>query len=78
MNDDDMLIICADHGNDPTYTGFDHTREFVPVMVYGKKLKSGVNLGTLSTFSDIAATIAEYLDVYYTCSGKSFLKRISL
>ena len=78
MKDDDMLIICADHGNDPTYTGFDHTREFVPVMVYGKKLKSGVNLGTLSTFSDIAATIAEYLEVYYTCSGKSFLKRISL
>lgn len=78
MKDDDMLIICADHGNDPTYKGFDHTREFVPVMVYGKKLKSGVNLGTLSTFSDIAATIAEYLDVHYTCSGKSFLKRISL
>ncbi len=78
MKDDDMLIICADHGNDPTYTGFDHTREFVPVMVYGKALKAGVNLGTLSSFSDIAATIAEYLDIHYTCTGKSFLSRISL
>lgn len=77
LREDDMLILCADHGNDPTYTGFDHTREFIPIMVYGKNLKSGINLGTLSSFADIGATIADYLGVHYTCSGKSFLGRIT-
>ncbi len=76
MKEEDILILCADHGNDPTYSGFDHTREFVPVMVYGAKLKQGVNLGTLSSFADIGATIADYLEVPYSCSGKSFLKRV--
>ncbi|MDO4482239.1 MAG: phosphopentomutase [Bacillota bacterium] len=78
LKEEDMLILCADHGNDPSYKGFDHTREFVPVMVYGKKLKQGVNLGTLSTFADIGATIGDYLGVSYTGAGKSFLKKITL
>lgn len=76
LREEDILILCADHGNDPTYEGYDHTREFVPVMVYGKGLKQGVNLGTLSSFADIGATIADYLGVRETGSGKSFLGRI--
>ena len=78
LKDEDMLILCADHGNDPSYKGFDHTREFVPVMVYGKKMKQGVNLGTLTSFADIGATIGEYLGISYTGAGKSFLKKITL
>lgn len=76
LKEEDMLILCADHGNDPSYKGFDHTREFVPVMVYGKKLKQGVNLGTLSSFADIGASVADYLGVSYMGEGKSFIKRI--
>ena len=78
MSEDDLLILCADHGNDPSYKGFDHTREFVPVMAYGKKMKQGVNLGTLSSFADVGATIADHLEVPYSCAGKSFLERIRL
>ena len=78
MSDDDLLILCADHGNDPSYKGFDHTREFVPVMAYGRKMKQGINLGTLSSFADVGATIADHLGVAYSCAGKSFLSRIKL
>ena len=59
MNDDDVLIINSDHGNDPTYKGTDHTREYIPVLVYGKNLKSGLNLGTRNSFADIGATVAD-------------------
>jgi phosphopentomutase len=72
LRDDDMLIITADHGNDPTYKGTDHTREYVPIVVYGKQVKSGVNLGTRKTFADIAATIADILDVERPRIGSSF------
>ncbi len=60
MRDDEILIITADHGNDPTYKGSDHTREFIPILVYGKLVKP-VNIGTRKTFSDIASTIEEIL-----------------
>ena len=73
MKQDDILIICADHGNDPTYKGFNHTREHVPLIVVGDKVKKGVNLGTRSTFADIAATICDYLEVEADIIGKSFL-----
>jgi phosphopentomutase len=61
LKDDEILILTADHGCDPTYKGTDHTREYIPIMVYGKNIKQNVNLGTRSTFADIAATIEELL-----------------
>ena len=76
MGDDDLLMICADHGNDPVHSGWDHTREYVPILVWGKKIKAGVDLGVRSSFADIGATIAEYLDAEPTLIGESFLKEI--
>lgn len=61
MKENEILIITADHGCDPTYKGTDHTREYVPVLVYGKNIKKNVDLGTRSSFSDIAATVEELL-----------------
>lgn len=71
---DELLIITADHGNDPTWKGTDHTREYVPLFVYNG-LASG-NLGTRSTFSDIGETIALNFNLPTTKIGKSFLKEI--
>ncbi len=76
MDDEDILLITADHGCDPTTPGTDHTREYIPIIVYGKKLKTGVNLGIRESFSDIAATAAEYFG-YTFPAGTSFLKEIS-
>ena len=76
MRDDDMLMITADHGCDPGFKGTDHTREYVPCLVYGKKLKKGVDLGTRSSFADMAATIGEYFGLEYRGDGKSFLDQI--
>ena len=76
MRRDDLLMITADHGCDPNFSGTDHTREDVPLLVYGRKIKP-VNLGTLSTYSDIAATIADYFGVPYSLNGSSFLGRIA-
>lgn len=73
LKDDDMLIITADHGCDPTYTkSTDHTREYTPLLVYGPELKSGVNLHVRDTFADIAASIADYLGVEFE-NGTSFM-----
>ena len=69
LNSDDLLIVTADHGNDPTWTGTDHTRERVPVLVHGMGLRA---LGQLA-FTDIAASVAAYLNVPYDGQGKSFL-----
>ncbi len=76
MKDDDILIITADHGCDPTTDSTDHSREYVPLLVYGVPIKKGVNLGTRDSFSDIATTVAEYLGVNAQIGGKSFLKDI--
>ncbi len=76
LQENDMLIITADHGCDPTTPGTDHTREYVPLLVYGKKLKSGVNLGTRASFSDVAQTVAEYFQFEKMKNGDSFLKAI--
>ncbi|WP_432409492.1 phosphopentomutase [Wukongibacter sp. M2B1] len=76
MKDSDMIIIVADHGNDPTYKGTDHTREYIPIVVYGKNVKAGINLGTRETFADIAATIADILDVEKPKVGTSFKELI--
>jgi len=59
MREGDLLMITADHGNDPTYPGTDHTREYAPLLVYGKKAQAGVNLGTRSSLADIGRTIAD-------------------
>lgn len=72
LKEDDLLIITADHGCDPSYAGTDHTREYVPLLVYGRKLKA-VNLKTRDTFSDIGRTICDYLGVSPTKEGISFL-----
>lgn len=76
MNEDDILILCADHGNDPIHSGWDHTREHVPILLCGKNIKAGVNMGTRSSFADISASIAEYLNVPKSQIGESFLNLI--
>lgn len=72
LGDDDVIMICADHGNDPVHSGFDHTREYVPLLVYGKKVKAGTDLGIRSTFADIGATVADILGAEKTSIGESF------
>lgn len=77
MRDDDLLIITADHGCDPATPSTDHSREYVPMLVYGKHVKAGVNLGTRSTFADISATVLDYLGVDKAdTAGESFLGEI--
>lgn len=72
---DDILFITADHGNDPTTPSTDHSREYIPILIYGKKIKGGINLGTRKTFADIGATIGEYFNVAPKY-GNSFLAQI--
>lgn len=74
--DDDMLIITADHGCDPTTPSTDHSREYVPVLVYGKRIKKGVNLGTRRTFADLAQTLSEAFGIEGDFSAESFYKEI--
>lgn len=69
LREDDILIITADHGNDPTWTGTDHTREYIPVLCYGQTIKPGVDFGTRACFADIAVTVADALGVTYVCEG---------
>lgn len=73
----DLLLITADHGNDPTYTGTDHTREQVPILAYGPPRGAGHALGLRETFADVAATVAEALDVPGLPTGKSFYQEIA-
>jgi len=75
MSDNDLLIITADHGNDPTAPGTDHTREYVPILIYSPSLaKDSISIGTRSTFADLAATIAENFMVTKPAIGESFLE----
>ncbi|HSE30358.1 MAG TPA: phosphopentomutase [Pyrinomonadaceae bacterium] len=75
MRDDDVMMISADHGNDPTFPGSDHTREYAPLLVYGKRSRPGVNLGTRNSLADIGQTIAENFALKLT-AGESFLSAI--
>ncbi len=75
MKDDDLLIITADHGCDPTWPGTDHTREHIPVLVYSKKLKP-CSIGQRETFADIGQTVADYFDLQPMDYGTSFLPDI--
>lgn len=72
MASEDILIITADHGNDPTTASTDHSREYVPLLVYGPDIKAGVDLGVRGSFSDIAASLAEIFGVAGFGRGKSF------
>lgn len=75
LHSDDILMITADHGCDPGDVSTDHTREYVPLLMYGKNVKP-TDLGLLGTFSDVAASVCDYLGVEYVCEGKSFINDI--
>lgn len=72
LKSDDLLILCADHGNDPVHTGWDHTREYIPMVFYGTQIIPGINLGTRHTFADLGATISDVLSAGKTSIGDSF------
>lgn len=76
LTDKDLLIITADHGNDPTHHGTDHTREYVPLLVYSPHMDGGKELPMRETFADVGATISEIFSVPLPKFGKSFLKEI--
>lgn len=78
MQRDDLLVISADHGCDPTTPGSDHTREYVPVLVRSKLMQAGVDLGTRASFADLGATLAEFFDVPPLAAGESFLAALDL
>jgi phosphopentomutase len=73
LRDDDLLVITADHGNDPTTPSTDHSREHVPLLVFGRRVKAGVDLGTRATFADLGQTLAENFGVGPLANGRSFL-----
>lgn len=76
LREDDLLMITADHGCDPSTPSTDHSREYTPWVIAGPKVKSGVNLGTLPTFADIGATILDYFGVKSEITGTSRLHEI--
>ncbi len=77
LREDDIVLLSADHGNDPTFTAnTDHTREYVPILALGKRVKAGVDLGTRASFADIGATVEEALGLAPVGPGKSFLPQI--
>ncbi|MBG9590467.1 phosphopentomutase [Cytobacillus firmus] len=76
MQDGDLLVITADHGNDPVHHGTDHTREYVPLLVYSKDMEEGKELPVSETFADIGATIADNFNVKMPAYGKSFLNQL--
>lgn len=78
LNDEDLLIITADHGCDPSTPSTDHSREYTPMVIYGKGIKSGVNLGTRDSFADIGATVLDYFgEDAERIYGKSFLPEVA-
>ncbi|MFR5683317.1 MAG: phosphopentomutase, partial [Clostridia bacterium] len=75
MKEEDVLIVTADHGNDPYTPSTDHSREYIPILVYGEQLKENINLGTRKTYADISATILETFGIE-KLEGESFQKEI--
>lgn len=71
MDEDDVLIITADHGNDPTWLGTDHTREYIPILIYGQSIPAGYHFGTRNTFADLAATVADVLGIEFETTANS-------
>ncbi|GAB1531054.1 MULTISPECIES: phosphopentomutase [Brevibacillus] len=76
LQENDLLVITADHGNDPVHHGSDHTREYVPLLAYHKGIQAGQHLGIRETFADLGATIADNFGVTAPVIGKSFLNRL--
>lgn len=68
----DAVFICSDHGNDPVHTGFDHTREYIPVTIFGNRIRPGIDIGVRHSYADIGATIADMLGTEATAEGESF------
>lgn len=77
LKEDDILMITADHGCDPSTASTDHSREYTPWIIYGNKIKPSINLGTLPTFSDIGATVLDYFGIQGGIKGTSKLKEIT-
>ncbi len=78
MKEEDVLIITADHGCDPTTPSTDHSREYVPVLVYGTNIKADVNLGTRETFADLASTLSEVFETDRVFPGESFYSLLKI
>ena len=79
MTNDDLLIITSDHGNDPTFKGSDHTREYVPLIVYSKNMQNNVDLGTRKSFADVGKTLADYFQIDgSSLKGTSFYSELNL
>ena len=76
MKDSDMLIVTADHGNDPSTPSTDHSREYIPILIYGKQIKENVNVGIRQTYADIAATVLDILGMEMLPTGNSFKEDI--
>ena len=76
LRDDDLLIITADHGNDPPYTGTDHTRELTPFLAYSPGMKGSGELPVSDTFADIGATVADNFEVEAPMIGTSLLEKL--
>jgi len=76
LRPEDVLVLTADHGNDPTWRGTDHTREYVPVLTYAPGRAQGADLGVRASFADLGATVAEYFGVR-SPRGESFLGRVA-
>ena len=77
LRPDDLLMVTADHGNDPTTPSTDHAREYVPLLVTGERVRKGVDLGTRRTFADVGQTLAEVFGVGRLPQGTSFLSEIA-
>ena len=77
LNEEDLLVITSDHGNDPTAPGTDHTREYVPLLAYSPSFKTKAsNVGVRNSFCDVAASVADWLSVSWTGPGESFVQTI--
>ena len=76
MKDSDMLIVTADHGNDPSTPSTDHSREYIPILIYGKQIEENVNVGIRQTYADIAATVLDILGMEMLPTGNSFKEDI--
>lgn len=77
LKDEDVLIITADHGNDPSTPSTDHSREYIPILMYSKGLKQNINIGVRNSFSDISATILDLLNLPQLKTGTSFKGEIN-
>ena len=76
LDEDDLLVLTADHGNDPTTPSTDHAREYVPILISGRPLRQAVHIGVRDTFADLAATIANIFQVTPPTQGTSFKSQI--